>query len=230
MKIHLLQHVDFEGPGEIGTWVDMRNHDITIIRMYDGVPLPSVGNTEGLIIMGGPMSVNDTAEFPWLVDEIEYVRDAISRGVRTLGVCLGAQILARACGVRVYKNAEKEIGWFPVFRKGAAHFLFTADIPETMTVFHWHGETFDLPEGACLHYSSEGCGNQCFTIRSALALQFHLEMNSAGIVGMIENCGNELTDGTYIQSIDEIKEGFERHREENTRVLVDILDGFFGRT
>jgi GMP synthase-like glutamine amidotransferase len=230
MDIHFLQHISFEGPAEIGTWAELRGHKTIVTRLYEGEDLPKLADADGLVIMGGPMSVYDTAQNPWLSDEIAFTSDAIRRGVKTLGVCLGAQIIARACGAKVYRNREKEIGWFPVSRKWLTDIPFPVNPPETLTVFHWHGETFDLPSMAHLHFSSEGCVNQCFSAGSALAIQFHLEMNSAGIVGMIENCGNELTRGTYIQSIDEIKEGYARHREENMKVLVDMLDGFFGRT
>jgi len=148
------------------------------------------------------MGVNDEAEFPWIAAEKRLILAAIAAGKKVLGVCLGAQLIASALGSAVYKNAEREIGWFELRRtpEGAAHPLGAA-LPDREEVFHWHGDTFDLPTGAAWLAESEGCRNQAFAVgANVLALQFHLEMTPAGAAALVEGCRDELTAGPYIRT------------------------------
>src|SRR5262245_36742113 len=116
MRAHYLQHVPFETPGSMLTWLAQQDASVTSTRMFEPHRLPAVDDFDLLIVMGGPMSVNDEAEHPWLVPEKQLVRDAIEGGRAVVGVCLGAQVIASALGCRVYRNAVREIGWFPVVR------------------------------------------------------------------------------------------------------------------
>ena len=139
MRVHYLQHVPFESLGHIDTWLRHAGHEITVTRFYEKDPLPSPDLIDQLIIMGGPMSVNDEVEYPWLVAEKAFVRTIIASGKPVLGICLGAQIIASAFGAAVYPNQTKEIGWFPIEAVAAANkegFQF----PPSITVFHWHGD------------------------------------------------------------------------------------------
>ena len=146
------------------------------------------------------MSVNDEGEFPWLAPEKQLIRDAIQSGKAVLGVCLGAQLIASAMGARVYRNHVKEIGWFPVQRFpsiGTSTFRF----PPSVEVFHWHGETFDLPSGATRLARSEGCENQAFQLgRSVMGLQFHLETTPESAREIVAHCRAELLPSKYVQS------------------------------
>jgi GMP synthase-like glutamine amidotransferase len=149
------------------------------VDLFDSVPrrLP-LDEAAGLIILGGPMSANDVDEFPFLATELDWIRKAIAARVPLLGVCLGAQLLAKAMGGRVYRNAVKEIGWYDLellppagddrlFRGRAA----------VETVFQWHGDTFDLPPGAIHLARSRQCRHQAFRCGDwAYGLQFHVEM------------------------------------------------------
>lgn len=226
MKIHVLQHVSFEGPAQIAKWAEERAHTLEITRLYNGDPLPVVASGDALVIMGGPMSVHDVKDYPWLRDEMNFVRNEISRGTKTLGVCLGSQIIAEAMGGRVYRNSEKEIGWFPVIRRQMTVFN-TLPLPERMTVFHWHGETYDLPPEAELIFSSDGCANQGFIIGPAVGLQFHLEMDRESVEGIVANCGNELVSGKYIRCADDIISGETLYAREGRAFLFDLLDRAF---
>jgi GMP synthase (glutamine-hydrolysing) len=142
-----------------------------------------------------------------------------------LGVCLGAQLLADVLGAKIYQNTEKEIGWLPIsLRSGSGTDLFFPGAPRELTVFHWHGDTFDLPVGADWLASSVGCAHQAFAFgERVVGLQFHLETTPSGVAALIEHCGNELTEGRFVQRAARIIE--ERaHFRMNQQVLKTLLD------
>ena len=176
MRAHYLQHVEFEGLGIIEDSLRARGVEVSGTRLYAGDSLPALDDIDLLVVMGGPMSVNDEAELPWLAAEKAFIRQALTADKRVLGVCLGAQLIASALGQRVYLGAEKEIGWLPIY--GNTHLNGAAfHFPDQIDVLHWHGETFDLPAGAVLLASSEVCRHQAFQLgRSVIGLQFHPEV------------------------------------------------------
>lgn len=204
MRAHYLQHVPFEGLGSIGTWLVSAGYAITGTKLFESADFPDLDQIDLVIAMGGPMSVNDEDEYPWLTAEKEFIRNAIELGKPVLGICLGAQLIANAMGAKVYKNTESEIGWFPVRRVAHA----SADsfgFPDSSQVFHWHGETFDLPAGAILLASSEGCVNQAFQLGAAvIGLQFHLETTPESARALVANCRDELKSSRYVQTENEI--------------------------
>lgn len=178
MRVHVLQHTAPEGLGSIEAWLLARQAAISTTRFFAGDALPPAQGFDLVIALGGPMSVNDEAALPWLVAEKAFLREVMAAGTAVLGICLGAQLIASALGARVYPNAQKEIGWFPVQGLPGAGDSFA--FPAEAQVFHWHGETFDLPAGARLLASSEACVNQAFQLgRHILGLQFHLETDPA---------------------------------------------------
>ncbi|MCJ8499192.1 type 1 glutamine amidotransferase [Desulfatitalea sp. M08but] len=162
--------------------------------------VPKAEEIDLLVIMGGPMSVNDEDQFPWLALEKHFVRAVIAAEKPVLGICLGAQVIANAMGAKVYPNREKEIGWFPVqgvHPTAGDRFAF----PPSQTVFHWHGETFDLPPGAIRLATSQGCENQAFQLgKRVLGLQFHLETTPALVTELVAHCGDELVPSKYVQT------------------------------
>lgn len=199
MKVHVLQHVPFEGLGSIRSWLDGRGAQITFTRFFANDPLPAVEDVDCLIAMGGPMSANDEAELPWLRAEKQVVREAIAKDVAVLGVCLGAQLIASAVGSRVFRSPMKEIGWFPIQTTAAEDDVFR--FPSECTVFHWHGETFDLPAGAVRLAKSDACETQAFQLKwNVIGLQFHLETTPDGARSIVENCRGELIAGPYVQT------------------------------
>jgi GMP synthase-like glutamine amidotransferase len=203
VRVHVFQHVPFEGLGSIGAWLDERGARVSRTRFFAGDRLPPVDGVDMLVAMGGPMSVNDEAEFPWLRAEKQVIREAIARQIPVLGVCLGAQLVADALGARVYPNAVKEIGWFPIEGVAAPTSVFA--FPPECLAFHWHGETFDLPEGAVRLARSEACENQAFQWkRNVIALQFHLETTAESLRALVENCRAELAAAAYVQSEQEL--------------------------
>ena len=204
MRVHVLQHVPFEGLGSIADWLLLRGARITYTRFFESTQLPALADVDFVIALGGPMSVNDEAELPWLRAEKRFVADAIASNKAVLGICLGAQLIASALGARVYPGPEKEIGWFPVFAAPDVSDAFI--FPPSVDVFHWHGETFDLPPGAVRLASSAVCQNQAFQVgRRAVGLQFHLETTPASADAIISNCANELRPARYIQTEAELR-------------------------
>jgi GMP synthase (glutamine-hydrolysing) len=188
-RIFVFRHVPFEDLGLIRAPLEERGISIEYADLYrPAAPLPDVTRAAGLIFMGGPMSAND--DLSYLRHELQLISRAVARRQPILGVCLGAQLIAKALGAKVYRNAVKEIGWFDVhLTEAAARDPLFAGLGPAETVFHWHGETFDLPPGAEWLAWSEACRNQAFRAGAAVyGLQFHLEVTP----GMIEDwCAQE---------------------------------------
>jgi GMP synthase-like glutamine amidotransferase len=205
MRVHVLQHVPFEGLGSIASWLKASKANVSHTHFYEESILPKLNGLDLIIAMGGPMSVNDESTLPWLRTEKQFIRDAAVQCIPVLGVCLGAQLIANALGSRVYRNAQKEIGWFPIEATPGSADVFR--FPDKCSVFHWHGETFDLPNGAVRLARSEACENQAFQIgRHIIGLQFHLETTPESAHSILLNCKDELAQGTYIQTESELRD------------------------
>ena len=201
MHVHVLQHVPFEGLGSITDWLTQRRAIVSHTRFFESISLPAVSDVDLLIVLGGPMGVHDEDRFPWLAEEKRFVRRCIDAGVKVLGICLGAQIIAAVLGSQVYANAHKEIGWFPVEKLPAAASdpIFT-NFPDCLQVFHWHGDTLDLPNGARHVARSAGCEHQAFVYdERIIGLQFHLETTLPGVQQLIAHCAEEIVPGPYMQ-------------------------------
>ena len=205
IKAHYLQHVPFEGLGSIEPWLQSKRAAISVTKFFEEPALPDPANIDLLVIMGGPMSVNDEQDFPWLRQEKEFVRAAIKQDKAVVGICLGAQLIAAAMGAAVYPNMEKEIGWFPITAEPECVTGDLFSFPQELLVFHWHGDTFDLPAGAARLASSSACENQAFQLgRRVIGLQFHLETTPRAAQDIVHHCRDELRHSRYVQSEAEI--------------------------
>ncbi|MGD1044079.1 MAG: type 1 glutamine amidotransferase [Bacteroidota bacterium] len=223
MNVHYFQHVPFEGLGSIELWLKSKSAKISTTKFYEDISLPKLREIDWLIIMGGSMSANDEKAYSWLQSEKKFIAEAIAAEKKVLGICLGAQLIAGALGAKVYPNRNREIGWFPVeFLVQRKNTNLKNIFPSRIEVFHWHGETFDLPAHAVRLARSEGCNNQAFYIGDhVLALQFHLEATPFTVKSLIEKCHNDLVADGYIQSPAEMLSDPLRFSRINT--LMDTL-------
>lgn len=227
MRVHVLQHVAFEGLGSLADELAARGAAVGWTRFHAGEALPSVDAIDAVVALGGPMSVNDERALPWLVDEKRFIREAAARGLPVLGICLGAQLIASAFGARVYPAAQREIGWFPVDVLPAARARWAW--PERFEAFHWHGETFDLPAGAQRLASTDACPNQAFQMgANVVGLQFHLEMTADAIAAMLEHGADDLAPGAYVQTAAELAAPAAEPLGANRRLLAVVLDDLLG--
>jgi GMP synthase-like glutamine amidotransferase len=220
MVISVWQHVDFEGPSAIAEWAKGRGHDIELVRAdYDE---PFIAR-DALVVLGGSMSVYDS--LPFLVAEKAALKSYINRGGKVFGICLGSQLLADVLGARVYPSGTREAGWRSV--AFVPHQL-TKDLGEEAMVFHWHGDTFDLPAGATLLASNDAFKNQMFCAKEGrvVATQFHFETTRESIEDILE--ANSLylnSDSPFVQNADTIRSGAKYITRAN-ELLFRLLDNW----
>jgi GMP synthase-like glutamine amidotransferase len=227
MKVQILQHVPFEDTGSMAAWLAGREAVCHYTRLFAGDALPAPEGLDLIIALGGPMSVNDEREHPWLRAEKAFLRAAIARGTRVLGVCLGAQLIASALGARVYRHAEREIGWFEIEGLAAApgEAPGRLELPRRCRVFQWHGDTFELPAGAVQLARSPACEAQAFQVeRHVVALQFHLETTPQSAAALLEHCRDELVPGPWVQDEETIRAADAATYAAANRLMVRVLD------
>ena len=224
MRAHYLQHVPFEGLGSIDPWLRNAGYEITSTQFYESKELPGAEEVDFLVAMGGPMSVNDEQDYPWLVDEKRFMKRVIETGTPTLGICLGAQLIADSMGAEVFPNIVKEIGWLPIQAvKSASTDVFR--FPGEIEVFHWHGETFSLPPAAVRIAESKGCENQAFQLgNTIIGLQFHLETTPSSAQAIVANCRDELVEGEYIQAEKDILSAPHERYSSINGMMSNILE------
>ncbi|MEM1158640.1 MAG: type 1 glutamine amidotransferase [Verrucomicrobiota bacterium] len=226
-NILVLKHVPYEGPAMIRDWATAAGCDIAEHHWYQ-IPQAPTSLPEHLIIMGGPMNVDDEQAHPWLAAEKVYIRQAIAADIPVLGICLGAQLIAAALGKHVFPNPHQELGWLPLSRTDAAsQNPVLSAFPDQLPVFHWHGDTFELPDGATLLGSTEGCINQGFAIEKCIGLQFHIEISHSVIKELINDTRLPDWSGPYISQPKDILSGAEYHQASCKDTLFDLLDRWF---
>jgi GMP synthase-like glutamine amidotransferase len=207
--VAIFRHSPTEGPGYFATYLESRDLPWRLIALDEGVAVPSrIEDFSGLVFMGGPMSVNDA--LPWIAPALELIRKAVAAGMPVLGHCLGGQLMAKALGGSVARNAVKEIGWgeIQVADNNQARAWFGPDLTRFES-FHWHGETFTIPPGGVRIMGNRHCENQGFVIGKNLAMQCHVEMTQDLIESWCASGAAEIAMATSpaVQTPDEIRSG-----------------------
>jgi len=218
MTITVWQHVDFEGPSSIADWADSRGYELDVVRADYDEPFCV---KDALVVLGGPMGVYDA--IPTLSSEKAALKSYINRGGKVFGICLGAQLIADVLGAKVYPSGTREAGWREV--EILPHSL-TSELGDRATVFHWHGDTFDLPAGATLLASNDAFKHQMFCAKDGkvIATQFHFETSFESMNDLLEADGGYLEyDSPYVQSVDEMMCGAVNIPKANA-LLFDLLD------
>ena len=228
MRIAWLQHVPFEGPGAIADWARARGHEARGHMAWTG-DLPHRDSFDWLVVMGGPMGVHDESQHAWLTPEKRLISEAVNGDAIVLGVCLGAQLVAEVAGAEVTRAPEREIGWFPVERTEADG-VPSLGLPPRFDAFHWHGDTFGIPEGTHGLASSAACGSQAFASGDGriVGLQFHLESTPGGVEALLRECAEDYAEpGPFVQTPEEIAGSPDDHTAANA-LLSDVLDSIAG--
>ena len=228
MNLHVLQHVWFEDPGVIQDWAEENDLGITRTAFYENESLPDINDIDGLIVMGGPMNIYEEEKYSWLIDEKQFIKQAIDAGKKVLGICLGAQLIADILGGKVVRGKHKEIGWFPVRFKNMENSVVLKDLPNEATVFHWHQDTFEIPPNAVRIAESDACSNQAFSYNcgKVIGLQFHFELKDQGIKRLVEQCSDDISSGEYVQSLEDIVSGVSNGAANNDlmkRILSNLM-------
>jgi GMP synthase-like glutamine amidotransferase len=225
MHIHFIQHMPFEDPGSIADWATENNYTTSYTEVFNNAIFPSTDSFDMLVIMGGVMGVYEADKYEWMPAEKSFIKRSIEAKKKVFGVCLGSQFIAEALGAKVFPHTIKEIGWLPA-EKVIPHAL-TVKFPQTFTTFHWHGDTFTLPENAVHLFKTKACAQQGFVYNDHVAgLQFHMELKEDLLNGMTENERSELIKADFVQTEEEIKTLMMQYIGQQKKMMYDFLDAF----
>lgn len=212
-EISILQHVKNENGGLFEEYIQERGMELRNVLLYETNEVPTINSTH-LLVMGGPMSVNDEEELPWLESEKQIIRQWVGKRRPVLGICLGAQLIASSFGAMV-RPCKAELGWSYVTEVIPEIF---PGLPECFRVFQMHGETFDIPQDAALVYRGERVPNQAICKGSALGLQFHLELT-------LEMIKDWISDRPFPEQADHLSQSM-KYLPESQRICRIIADRF----
>ncbi len=233
LRVHYFQHIAGEGFGSCYDYLKAHQAKITATEFF-ALPvdlpleleaLPDIDEVDLLIIMGGTMSVNDEANYPWLKLEKRWLRRYLSAGKPAIGLCLGAQLIANALGASVSRNQHQELGWMDVGRVSHIPENYF-QIPEKINIMQWHSETFEIPRGGVRLAQNNVCQNQMYQIgRNVLGFQFHPEITPHALQLLIENEEDSAVfNGEYVQPIAELKKTIKSKFEQGNQLLNRAIE------
>ncbi|HZN25235.1 MAG TPA: type 1 glutamine amidotransferase [Burkholderiales bacterium] len=225
-SVIICRYAPTEGPGYFASYLTARQVAWRTVKLDEGESLPPLKNIAGLAMMGGPMSVND--DLPWIEPMLALIRASVSADVPVIGHCLGGQLLAKALGAAVTRNSVKEIGWgeVAVLDHAAASSWGPS---ERFLSYHWHGETFAIPEGAVRIWSSEHCANQAFAMGKHLGMQCHVEMTAEMIETWCETGAREIAENLEVSPAVQNAEEMRKNLEARVEALHRMADRIYDR-
>ena len=224
MRAHIIVHAPFEAPGYVEQWILEKGFQLDYTKIYENEPLPLIDDFDFLVIMGGPMSAYDDELYPWMPKEKELLKNAILAEKKILGICLGSQLLASTLGAKVYPNNHKEIGWWPVRKVQTAEKTIFDSYPDEAIVLEWHGDTYDIPDGAVCVATNDVAKHQAFVYgKHVLALQFHPEASPESLILLIEEEQPGFKTSAYVQNIEYISKE-ERYFKQGKTIIFHLLD------
>lgn len=208
MKILCVVHAEFEKPGSIETWAKKSNHLLLQVNPFKGEMLPDIDAFDLLVVMGGPQSPLELDKAPYLRNEIELIKQAISKGKRILGVCLGAQLIGEALGAKTERSPNREVGMYPVqLLNSAKDDPVFSQFSDEFDVMHWHSDMPGMVEGMELLAQSEGCPRQVFRYGDKIyGFQCHFELTRELVKEMIRHCEDDLKPGKYVMTQEQLME------------------------
>ncbi len=221
--ILIFRHIACEGPGYLGDYLTSRDIPFQTICLDQDEEVHDVPSTSsGLVFMGGPMSVNDL--LPCLEKELRLIYAAHQENIPVLGHCLGGQLISKALGGEITSNPVPEIGWYPVTGcDNALSMEWLSDLPEQFEVFHWHGETFSIPDGAVPLLQSAVCKNQAFILGSSLAFQCHVEMKNNMVQEWLDVYADDVPEpSSSVQSREQMLDKL-KQRIQGCNLVADVF-------
>lgn len=222
--LYIFRHIECEGPGYLAEVLARHDIPVRLIAIDRDEALPTdTRDCSGLVLMGGPMSVNDP--LPWIAQELDLIREGAERRLPVLGHCLGGQLISKALGGGITANPVKEIGWHAVQKTHTATAAdWLAEAPDEATLFHWHGETFSIPDGAEIILENDWCPHQGFAVDNILAVQCHVEMTAAMVSEWAALYEDELRQpSASVQSAAEMTSGLDTRIAE----LQQVADALY---
>jgi len=226
MKAQIVQHIECEGPGYLGDFLHDNGIEYEIVRMYEDEQLPDIFDV--LIVLGGPMNVYEEERYPYLKGLNKTITNFVTGEGFYLGFCLGGQLLAKALGAKVRKNQTKEIGNFEIqLTAGGTEDPLFKGFDTVFPALEWHGDTFEIPEGALQLVESEVCANQAFRFKNACGLQFHLEATPAMLAEWVKVYEDELTEEGIDTAalIEETNKKADIYRELSNQLFTNFFGG-----